>query len=169
MAEFNKNFLSPLGFSFTIKKAPAFSAFVQSINIPSVNLGVAQVPTKLHNIPYGGDHLEYGEVSAIFRVNEDMSNYLEIFNWIIGIGFPSRHEQYKELVSQPIETGDGVYSDASLIVYSSAKNPLVKVDFVDLFPISVTDINFTASDTTLEYVECTATFRFTDFKFTNNI
>ena len=39
----NKNFLSPLGFRFTIKKAPNLNFFVQSVNIPTLSLGTVDV------------------------------------------------------------------------------------------------------------------------------
>ena len=34
----NKNFLSPLNFKFTIKKAPHVNFFIQKVNIPDLGL-----------------------------------------------------------------------------------------------------------------------------------
>jgi hypothetical protein len=158
----NRNFLSPLGFRFVLLKAPGVEYFIQSINIPSINLGVANVPTPFVRMPFAGDHLEFGELTISFKIDEDMKNYLEIYNWMIGLGFPDKFDQYKAISNTP--TKDGVYSDASLVILTSSKNPNIEVKFKNMFPISLDPIQFDTTQTDVEYVSTTATFKYQSFE-----
>jgi len=151
--------LSPLGFTFEVKKLPGFNHFVQAVSIPGVTLGQSEIPTPLKAMPIYGDHLTYSELVVDFKVNEDLSNYIEIFNWIKGLGFPDDFQQFKEL--------DQKESDCNLMIMSSNMNPLVRVDFLDAFPVSLTDIRMDSKDTAVEYIEATATFKFLNYTFTS--
>ena len=46
----NRNFLSPVGFKFTIAKTPKVNFFCNSASIPEINLGVANQPTYLKDL-----------------------------------------------------------------------------------------------------------------------
>lgn len=164
----NKNFLSPLGFKFTIKKTPNVNYFVQAVNLPNVNLGETSFPTPFKRIPIAGDHIEYGDLAITFKVDESMNNYLELFNWIKAIGFPDNFDQHKAVDPKfvPAFSGDGIYSDATLTILSSAMNPVNQIIFLDAFPIALTDFNFDSRNVDVEYVEATATFKFRTFQIT---
>jgi len=82
----NKNFLSPLGFKFVIKKTPHINYFIQSVSLPDITLGDTYVPTPFTRIPIAGDHIEYGDLIFTFKVDESMKNYRELYNWITAIG-----------------------------------------------------------------------------------
>ena len=84
----NRNFLSPVGFKFALKRSPAVAFFCNEANIPSMDLGVAEQPTYLKNIPTPGDKIQFGDLNLRFLVDEDLKNYMEIQNWIRGLGFP---------------------------------------------------------------------------------
>ena len=72
----NVNFLSPLGYRFSIRKLPHVNYFVQTANIPNVQLGVAELPGPFVNHPIAGDHLVYSEFELNFKIDEDMQNYM---------------------------------------------------------------------------------------------
>lgn len=88
----NPNFLSPLGFKFVIKKLPNVNYFCQSVQIPTISMTVIEQSSPLLNIPRFGDRITYDQLSLKFRVDENMANYLEIHNWLIGLGPPSKFE-----------------------------------------------------------------------------
>lgn len=162
----NKNFLSPLGFRFSIKRAPHVNYFVQSVSIPNISLGSTSVPTPFSRIPVAGDHLLFGPFNVSFKVDEDLANYLEIYNWLIKIGFPDNFEQYRALDNNNPTADAGTYSDLTLIVLSSSKNPTYEINFVDAYPTSLTDIVFDTRTPDVDYVECTATFDYRKFSIT---
>ena len=87
----NRNFLSPVGFKFALKRSPKTAFFCNQANIPDLTLGVAEQPTFLKNIPTPGDKIEFGDLSLRFLVDEDLGNYMEIQNWIRGLGLSLIH------------------------------------------------------------------------------
>lgn len=152
----NKNFLSPLGFKFAIKKTPHVNYFVQSINLPSVTVGSTSIPTPFIKIPVTGDHLQFGDLSITFKVDEDMANYIELFNWIKAIGKPDNYTQYN-----PAEQ----YSDATLSVLSSSYKVKQEILFYDIFPVDLGGFTFMSTSGDVDYIESIVTFRFRNFDF----
>ena len=53
-----------------------------------LDLGVATQNNYLTDIPRPGEKITFGDLTLSFLVDEDLSNYLEIQNWMRGIGFP---------------------------------------------------------------------------------
>lgn len=160
----NINFLSPLGYRFTLKRSPNVNFFVTDANIPSFELGFVNVPSPFKNFAIPGDKPEYGTFRLTFKIDEDMNNYLEIYNWLLKLGFPSNFEQYQDLSTAPAGSGLSTVSDATLTILDSAQSPNIEIQFEDLFPLSISDVNFTSADTTVNYVTATVEFKFTSFK-----
>ena len=167
----NKNFLSPLGFVFQIKKTPNVNYFVQSVVLPELTLGQADVQTPFTKLPVPGDHVDFGQLQVTFRIDEEMRNYKEIFDWIVALGFPDNFNQYKSIAPQrgPIgglvapTSGAGVYSDGSLTVLNSVKNPIIEFAFKELYPISLTNVTFDTKLTSVDYLDATVVFAYRDF------
>ena len=93
----NTQFLSPLGFNFSIKKLPNTNYFVQSCNVPTVQMGDAVLATPFVNIPTIGDRIAYAEFQLAFKVDEDMKNYIELYDWMLQLGFPEDFAQSKNI------------------------------------------------------------------------
>jgi len=163
----NRNFLSPLGFKFIIKKAPHVNFFVQKVNIPSVQIVQADTSNPFVRTPYSGEHIDYGTLELSFKVDEDFQNYLEIYRWLQGLGFPEKFKQYDDLASNPSYSGDTLYSDVSLIVLAATKSSNYEFTFVDAFPISLSSIPLNTIENNVNYVDATTTFKYTYFTVTN--
>ena len=93
----NRNFLAPTGFQFNLKRSPKVAFFCNEANIPDLNLGVAIQANYLRDIPTPGDKIEFGDLSLRFLVDEDLSNYMEIQNWIRGLGYPEEVQEFRDL------------------------------------------------------------------------
>ena len=63
----NRNFLSPTGFKFTLKRSPGTASFCNQANIPDLSLGTAIQPTFLKNIDQPGDKLDFGDLNLRFE------------------------------------------------------------------------------------------------------
>jgi hypothetical protein len=163
----NKNFLSPLGFKFLIKRAPNVNFFIQRVNIPNISLQETYHNNPFVKIPYAGDHMEYGSLRITFKVDEDLNNYLEIHNWIRGLGFPKNFEEYKNINDQNVMEGKGLRSDISLIILNSTMNPNYEIIFIDAFPISLSELTFNTTDPTVNYLEASAEFKYTLFNISS--
>jgi len=158
-----QNFLSPIGFRFALQRAPNIEYYIQAASIPSLTAGFATVYTPFSNLSFSPDKLEYGDFSITFRVDEDMSNYLELHNWLIGITFPDNFTQHNNLVTREQGDNSGIFSDATLTILNSTKNANVEVQFEDLFPTTISDIQLDVRASDINYSEATATFRYKRF------
>lgn len=144
----NRNFLSKIKFRFTFQRAPKVAFYATKINIPSLTLGVANQPTYLTDIPEPGEKIEFGDLNVDFMVDEDMKNYLEIQNWIRGIGFPeSLKEIYdwqctNEAFESPSNSSMNLYSDGTLLIKTSNNNTNYQVVYRRMFPYFLSDLTF---------------------------
>lgn len=162
----NRNYLTATGFKFILAKYPKIDFLSNSVQIPSVNLGVAVQSTYLKDIPVPGDKLTYDEFTLEFLVDEEMENYLTIHNWIRGLGYPESVKEYADLIfNDPITPGVfNAFSgeaNASLLVYNSNYNPITEIRFQGLFPVSLSAVGFDARDTQSSYITASATFKYT--------
>ena len=161
----NKNFLSPLNFKFIMKRAPAINFFVQRVTLPELSLPSFNIPTPLIRIPQFGDHLEFGDLSISFRVDEDMQNYLEIDDWIRAVGQQS-YSAYSALVAKSKITGESTVSEISLTILSSAKRPNYEIVFEDCFPTKLSGFEMNTTNEDVAYIEAEATFKYTKYEIT---
>jgi len=160
----NINFLSPLGFRFSLSRSPSVNFYATDVNIPSISLGFIDLPTPFKIIELPGDKLDYGDLQLTFRVDEDFTNYFEIYNWLVALGFPDEFGQYKRIKEASRGSKETITSDATLIIMNSGMVPNIEVFFEDVFPISIGDMNFTSTDTSVNYVTNTVVFKFKVFK-----
>ena len=91
----NRNFLSSIGFKFSLARHPKVDFFSNSARIPEIQLGLASQPTYLKDIDIPGEKLTYGDLNLRFLVDENMENYMAVYNWLVGLGFPEEATQFK--------------------------------------------------------------------------
>jgi hypothetical protein len=154
----NPSFLSPLGFKLQIKRTPSINYFVQSVELPSVSISDINVDTPFTRIPVPSTRLTFGNLRVTFKVDEDMTNYLEIYNWMLGMGLADNFEQYRALSNKSTTSGEGLYSDIQLIVMSSAMQPIKEINFVDCFPVDISSLSFDSTSADVSYLTATVTF-----------
>ena len=169
----NRNFLSPTGFKFSLKRSPGVAFFCNQANIPDLNLGIAIQPSYLKDIDVPGDKISFGDLNIRFLVDEDLVNYMEIQNWIRGLGFPESLTEFDKLESEAVlpgnfgNAGDNIYSDGTLQILSSNLVPKFNVNFKDLFPYSISTVSFDATDTDIEYFTADVSFKYTIYTLTD--
>ncbi|MGZ4851065.1 MAG: hypothetical protein ACXV2C_06780 [Candidatus Bathyarchaeia archaeon] len=158
----NTNFLNPLNFRFSIKRAPHINFFIQKVNIPSITLPSIDVGTPFHPIPTPGNELLYGDFSITFKVDEDFQNYLELYNWLIGLGFTDDFTQYAEIAAQPLISGNGITSDLTLMVLNSVQLPNYEFTILNAFPKTLSEVVVDTTPGTVDYVTATCSFSYLD-------
>ena len=169
----NRNFLSPVGFKFSLKRAPGVAFFCNQANIPSMDLGIAEQPTYLRNIPTPGDKIQFGDLTLRFLVDEDLVNYMELQRWIRGLGYPENMDEFRKLEGEAVlpanfgQAGDNIYSDGTLQILSSNLVPSFQVVFNDLFPYTLSTVTFDATDTDIEYFTADVSFKYTIYNLTD--
>jgi hypothetical protein len=165
----NINPLSPNGFQFSVIKLPEVTYFCQEVNLPDISLGVVDQGSPFSDIKLPGEKLQYGELLVQFIIDEDMSNYLAVHNWINALGFPKDNKQYRDWLEQhdmlnTSELQKG-YSDGVLTILNSNNIPARSIKFVDLFPTNLSALNFMSTSTDVQYLVGSASFSYTYYEF----
>lgn len=158
----NINFLSPLGFRFKLARTPNVNFFVTDVKLPSISLGFVDVPSPFKIIEIAGNKLDYGDFQLTFRLDEDLESYFEIYNWLTAIGFPEDFKQFAQLKNSSNSYGSlqTQYSDGTLTILTSDMVPNFEVNFLNMYPTTISDINFTVTDTDVNYITATVTFKY---------
>jgi len=156
----NKSFLSPIGFRFACRRLPHVNYFCTSATIPDISLGGSSaVDNPFVKLPVPGDKLEFGKLNLTFRVDEDMENFQEIYKWLIALGYPDNFGQRAALGRTTSSAGD-VYSDGSLMIMTSSMTPNIEISFTDMYPSSLSSLEFDIEGTDIEYLKATVSFTY---------
>ena len=155
----NPNFLSPLSYKFVLQRTPNLNFNIQTVRLPGMTLSSTETATPFVLIPNSGK-ITYSPLTITFRVNEDMTDYLEIHNWMKGLGSPTDFTGYANLKN----SDQGLYSDATLVINNSRKLGNISAKFIQMFPVDISDLQFTTMDTDVNYLECTVDFRFLSYE-----
>ena len=179
----NISYLSPIGFRFQLSNFPEVNYFCQSANIPGISLGSATQTNPLYDIPLPGDKVTYAALDMSFLVDENLNNYKEIHDWILGLGFPSNNQQFQDLQSagsdrfpgssrstaatgtstpQPLNEG-GIYSDAILTVLNSKNIAKTEIRFQNVYPTSLGGLNYDVRQTDVDYLNASVSFNYMNY------
>jgi len=150
---YDQNNLSQLNFKLKIPTLNNLELRAQSVIIPGLTLGQAMIPTPFVRLSNPGN-LEYTNLQLSFMVGENLKDYMEIFNWMVQLSYPDRFEQYQERKL-----------DGSVLILNSALKPIMDVRFTDLFPISLSDLNFDSTLSEIQYATATVSLQFNRFYF----
>ena len=177
------DYASPIQFRFKCTKLPTVEFFVQSANIPGINLGSATQVNPLYDIPLPGDKITFAALDLSFLVDENLNNYKEIHDWILGLGFPSNNQQFQDLQSagsdrfpgssrstattgtstpQPLSEG-GIYSDAILTVLNSKNIAKTEIRFQNVYPTSLGGLNYDVRQTDVDYLSASVSFNYMNY------
>ena len=165
----NRDFLSPIGFLFILDKARKVSFLCQKAEIPTVELGQVEIPTRgLVPIPVEGN-MRYSEFSMEFIVDEDLRNYMQIHNWMRALGTPQEFKERRVWLNKYADSPseDPRFSDATLQVLNNNNIANFDVVFKDMFPVSLSSLPFDVTGGDNDYFTATTTFRYTLYEIRN--
>ena len=166
----NRNFLSGIGFKFTLTKFPKVDFFSNSARIPELNLELTRQPSYLKNIDVPGERLTFGDLTLRFLVDENMDNYFSVYEWLTGLGFPETTKEFRQLITDKDGQRDAkeAFCDGTLSILNSNYREVAKVKFKDLFPTSLTSLDFDATNTDIQFFTAEATFKYTIYELSRN-
>ena len=174
------DYASPVQFRFKCSKLPTVEFFCQTANIPGIGLGEAVIDTPLKSIPFPGDKVTYQDLAISFLVDENLNNYKEIHDWIIGLGAPQNHTQFSDLratssdrfpgtsssnaitgqaPADPLPEG-GMYSDATLTVLNSKNIAVTEIRFHNIFPTSLGSLSYDVQASDVNYLQSSVDFSY---------
>ena len=157
----NLNQLNVVSFDVSFSRNPAVQYFCQRISLPSVTLGETNEPSPFMNLPLEGDTLTYEALSLSFIVDEDLTNYTEVYNWLTALGFPREYSQFAALKEPSVASKLlSKYSDLTIVLHTNKSNPNYRIRFTECFPTSLSSIGFDATPTGMDPIVVDATYNF---------
>ena len=157
-------------FRVLLSNFPIAEYFCTAANIPGISLGRIDRPTPLTTIPQVGSTITFEDFTMTFLVDESLKNYREIYEWMINIGFPKSHDQYRaksRADGSPQKGERELYSDIQLFVLTNKNNPAVRVTMTDAFPTSLSGLDYSTSETDSVLITATATFAYSYYEFSD--
>ena len=173
------DYADPTKFKFSINKLPKVEYFTTACNLPGVNLGESIFPTPFKQIPVMGDDLTFDNLEITFLVDEKLENYIELHQWLVGIGFPKSRTQFSSFKTSnsdafPTDTAttgsstspgtatgvQAMYGDATLTIMSSKNNPLVEARFQDVYPVALSGLAYNQQEGDITYLTSSVTFAY---------
>ena len=147
-------------------KFPKVDFFSNSARIPEISLELTQQASYLKTINVPGERLTFGDFTLRFLVDENMENYISVYNWLTGLGFPETTKEFADLIKDKDGQRDPkeAFCDGTLRILNSNYREVAKVKFNDLFPTSLTSLDFDATNTDVQYFTAEATFKYTVYK-----
>ena len=113
-------------------------------------------------------------------MDESLENYIQLHKWLYGIGFPKSRQQFSEFRAdesvtpsatrgisndigdvKPATPSRGLFGDATLTILSNKNNPLLEVRFRDVYPASLSGLDYNQNATDVEYLTATCDFKYT--------
>jgi hypothetical protein len=163
----NKNFLSPIGFQFSLQKLPHVNYFCTTASVPDMSLStVDTLNTPFSLTPEPGDKITFGDLTLNFRIDEDLKNYREIYDWMTSIGYPDNFGQRVGLQRASFTEGETMFSDASLIIMTNQYKPNIEVKFIDMFPNTLSSLEFNIDQADVEYLQGEVSFKYRKYNLT---
>jgi len=166
----NSNYLQPTKFLMTFNRIPNATWFCQSVNIPGVSVGQAPINFPSLMVYSPGNQILYNNFTMTFLVNEDVQSWIDLHDWFRSFASPdgtdernlktALQNQYNNMSSDKQQ-----YSDATLTILSALNNPIVRVEFTNMFPVSLSDIIFDTKQSADDMITADATFVYDQFKF----
>ena len=174
------DYASPVQFRFKCTKLPQVEFFCQKANIPGIRLGLSAQTTPLKDIPIPGDKITFSDLQISFLVDENLNNYKEIHDWILGLGFPDAHQQFadlrasssdrfpgsasasspRETVPSPSSSEGGIYSDATLTILNSKNIAKTEIRFHNVFPFSLGELSYDVKQADVDYLTASVDFQY---------
>ena len=140
--------------------------------MPGVNIGEALFPTPMVDLGIVGDKITYETLDVTFLVDEELINYRELHKWITDISFPFSRASYAAATSTNVSnaekapdtpipaTDQDLYSECTLQILNSKNIAKVELRFKDIFPISLSGLDYNQQQTDVEYLQALASFRY---------
>lgn len=155
-------------FQLVLPRFPLVQYFSTDFVMPDLHLPQATVANPWTDIPMAGDKPVFLPMSFNFLVNEDMSNYEEVYNWIHSIGFASSYPDYTNYQNKDMPHQQLGEQDAKVIFLSAKGNPLRTVTFYDAIPIALGGMTpFTTQDPSTQIVRASVTMAYSRWAFTD--
>ena len=174
----NLDFADPTKFRFQCVKIPKVEFNTVQANIPGITLTELIQPTRLQQLKIPGNDLTFDDLTITFTVDENLETYKQIHDWMAALAQMDSDDKYRALITEGkdrmplsqqqtsmdagrpgLPTPDGaIFADAKLTVLTSRFISKIEINFQDIYPKSLSALDYNQNLTDTEYLIATCTF-----------
>ena len=161
----NNNLFQPTGFQVVIDRQnyANLSFFVQTVNHPGAINQAVEVPFRnFQSAPMPGGQLQFGELTMEVLLDEDFNTYNELYDWLWRLATVRQIEKRDSWTDHRSDTPS--HADIIVTALTNQNNRNRRIKYHDCIPTSLGDIQFQATNQTVEFITFPANFRFTYFE-----
>jgi len=147
----NLNQMSSVQYRLDFYNMPNTTYFLQTALLPGIDVDTPQQPTPRRMLPVTPSHFTFDPLIITFIVDEDLTNYMEIYRWMMKMARNDNEVENK--------------TDATMHILSGQMNNKIKVRFNGIFPVSLTELAFGSNDQDNITTVSTCTFNYSYFDF----
>lgn len=156
----NTSFLQSTKYTFVIPNLPFARYFCQSINLPGVTSSEVEVATPFSNTYRHPTKMSFEPFTISFLIDEDIRTWEETYKWIVSLTRPESYNQYVKNLSKDATA----YQDGLLTINTNSNLPNLRINFRNVFPISLTGIQFGTMNSADNTLTADVTFRYDLFE-----
>ena len=163
------NPLNPNGFKFSIQKLPEITFFVQDVELPALTIGTVVQSTQVHDLKIPGETAEFDNLNLSFLVDEKFKNWKAIYGWLVGLTYPETHDIYGAFLNSERNSNSRTelakgYSDGTLTILDSSNNAIQSIQFIDMYPTSLSALPFSSQNTDVQYLKASVNFAYSYYR-----
>lgn len=161
----NTNSLVANKFQVNFTRLPNMTYFCQSVSLPGLSVGEVPRNTPFIDLYSPGEKLVYDLLSFTFIVDEDLGSWREIHDWMRAMTFPVDFSEYRDLpkLNRFANKPQPQFSDATMTILTSSFNTNYNIRLYDCFPISLSSVLFSSTDSPENIITADVSFRFSYF------
>lgn len=125
-------------FTLVFTKLPNLQLLCNTVTLPSISLGVAQQTSPMMEFKHIGEKLVYSSFVIEFVLDQQLDSYKEVHEWMKKLSVQGLNSD--TVTNSQLITSGGNY------------------EFVNVFPIELSGINFDATQTDIVFPTCQVTF-----------
>ena len=95
----NPNFLQPNKFILTFSRLPNIQYFCQTVTVPGISMSEIPQFTPFVDAYLPGEKAIYDLLNVTFMVDENLTSWKEVHDWIRAMTFPENFDEYKNLAN----------------------------------------------------------------------
>jgi len=156
------NFLQNNQFQLVIPSFETTRFLATSFQIPTISLPNAQADSPFSKMKFAGDKIDFETLSFEFIVDENLTNYIEVYQWLMSIGYVEDFKAFRDYKEKSDHQPLGE-QDIKVMILDSKNNPSCTFTFYNAIPVALQGADFSSGVSDIQYVRARVTFAYDYF------
>jgi hypothetical protein len=159
----NTNPLQTTKYVFVMPRINNVQYFCQQAIVPGVSLPEMPRPTSVVDLYVPGNKMVYNRLELQFLIDAELKSWTDIHDWMRELTTPVKNEEYSNLWRKESilnSKQQAQYADGILTIFSALNNPKFRIKYTNMFPVSLSDIQFDSKGSSDDILTATVQFRY---------